>query len=350
MTFLRLLLLPISLIYLLVTWLRNLLYDWGVFKSKTFTIPVISVGNLEVGGSGKTPLLEYLIQLLKEEFKLATLSRGYGRKTKGFRWVKPDENYLQSGDEPHQLKQKFPDISVAVCEDRVYGIEQIENDHQLILMDDAYQHRAVKLGLSILLFDYHQLKKPKILLPAGNYREAFSGKKRANIFMVTKCPEDISIPEKEELKKILKPLSEQSIFFTAIGYDDQLPHVFKEEYLGINVINKETQILLLTGIAKSAPLVQHLKSYTQHIIHHAYPDHHQFSQKNMLKLVQDFAQLKTENKLILTTQKDAVRLKADEFKNLLVDLPIYQWPIKVKFEENKEEEFNHLIKKYARQH
>ncbi|MEO5910314.1 MAG: tetraacyldisaccharide 4'-kinase [Pelobium sp.] len=348
MNLLRLLLFPISLIYLLVTWLRNLLYNWGIFKSKTFAVPIISVGNLEVGGSGKTPLVEYLIQLLKQEFKLATLSRGYGRKTKGFRWVKPDENYLQSGDEPQQLKQKFPDISVAVCEDRVLGIEEIEKDHQLILMDDAYQHRAVKPGLSILLFDYHQLQKQKFLLPAGNYREAFNGKKRANIFMVTKCPKEIS--DKEKLKRILKPLNEQLVFFTTIGYGEQLPHVFKKEYLAINEINKDTHVLLLTGIAKSLPLLQHLKSYTQHIIHHAYPDHHQFSQKNMLKLVHDFAQLKTENKFIITTQKDAVRLKADEFKNLLMDMPVYEWPIKVKFEENRKEEFDHLIKKYARQY
>lgn len=343
----RKLLLPFSLLYGIIVFFRNKFYDWGVFKSHIFKIPIISVGNLEVGGSGKTPLVEYLIKLLKNQQKLATLSRGYGRKTKGFRCVTPADDAELSGDEPLQISRKFPEISVAVCEDRVKGINQLKKEHQLILMDDAYQHRAVKPGLSILLFDYHQIKKTRFLLPAGNYREFFSGRKRADVLIVTKCPHKLLASEEKDLSRIVSPYRHQKLFFTTITYNGELTSVFQENKIQTKNIQNNWTVLLLTGIAKPEPLLNELKNHTLNIIHQAYPDHHQFSQKNMLKLVADFEGIKSKKKIIITTEKDAVRLKSDKFGVQINQLPIYQWAIKVDFLNNTEQEFNTLIKKYA---
>ncbi|WP_026063363.1 tetraacyldisaccharide 4'-kinase [Pedobacter arcticus] len=343
----RKLLLPFSLLYGIVIFLRNKLYDWGLFKSRSFEIPIISVGNLEVGGSGKTPMVEYLIQLLKNNFKLSTLSRGYGRQTKGFRWVKPNQDATLTGDEPLQISRKFPEISVAVCENRVFGIQQIEKDHQLILMDDAYQHRAVKPGLSILLFDYHQIKKPRLLLPAGNYREAFSGRKRADILIVTKCPQTLAASAQEELEQVISPHQHQSLFFSSIKYAEELQSILNHTLIPTKSIHKDCTVLLLTGIAKPEPLLNEVKKLTKNIVHHSYPDHHQFSEKNMLKLVADFKNIKSDNKVIITTEKDAVRLKTDKFAPILNSLAIYQWQIEVDFLNDTKNEFNTLIKEYA---
>ncbi len=343
----RKLLLPFSLLYGIVIFVRNKFYDWGVFKSNSFDTPIISVGNLEVGGSGKTPMVEYLIRLLKTDFKIATLSRGYGRETKGFRSVNPTDDASQSGDEPLQISQKFPDISVTVCENRTLGIQQIQDQHQLILMDDAYQHRAVKPGLSILLFDYHQIKKNRFLLPAGNYREFFNGRKRANTLIITKCPATLSTSEEKELEQIVSPYTHQTLFFSTIKYAEELSTVFSANKISAQNIEKEWTVLLLTGIAKPQTLLNQIENHTTNIIHHSYPDHHQFSQKNMLKLVADFEALKSDKKIIITTEKDAVRLKTDKFALLINSLPIYQWSIEVDFLNNTEQKFNSLIKKYA---
>lgn len=346
----RYILFPFSLLYGMIVFIRNKFYDWGFFKSSSFQIPIISVGNLEIGGSGKTPMVEYILHLLQKDFTIATLSRGYGRKTKGFRWVKPDDEALNTGDEPLQIKQNFLEVGVAVCENRVDGINEIKDQYQLILMDDAYQHRAVKPGLSILLFDYHQLQKPKLLLPAGNYREPFSGRNRADILIVTKTPQSISSAERQKIKESLKLFLYQKVFFSGISYHPQLQAVFSDATLEVNNITQQTRLLLLTGIAKTQPLVTALKQYSTHIFHHAYPDHHQFSQKNMLKLVNDFKQMQQRDKIIVTTQKDAVRLKSAEFQKILADLPIFEWKITVSFDENEKREFDHLITKYAQSH
>ena len=205
MKYLRWLLFPFAVLYGLVTVIRNWLYSIGLFKSRRFNIPLISVGNLDAGGSGKTPMTEYIIRLLKPHYKIATLSRGYGRKTRGFLMATPQSDAKTVGDEPAQLKHKFPDIDVAVCEDRVTGINKLVEGHDVIIMADAYQHRAVKPGLSILLFDYHQLQDVNLLLPAGNRRELFNGRKRAEIMVVTKCPADMGSDMSAQLKKMLAP-------------------------------------------------------------------------------------------------------------------------------------------------
>lgn len=346
MAIFRLLLFPFSLIYGIIVWLRNKFYDWNWFNSTSFKLPLIVIGNLEVGGVGKTPLTEYIIRLLKSDFKMATLSRGYGRKSKGFRLVEKYEDAALNGDEPQQLKNKFPEITVAVCEDRVYGVEKLKETHELIVLDDAYQHRALKAGMNILLFDYHRLKHFKLLLPAGNYRESFTGKSRAQIIVITKCPLDLSETEKNKIKESFSLASYQKIFFSSLAYSKQLKRINTGEELALKEIVAGTPILLLTGIARPALLLKEVEKYSSNIIHHNYPDHHHFSQKNMLKLVADFKKCGSGG-LIITTEKDAVRLKSQADKELLAGLPIYEWPIEVVFK-NDELIFKEEIIKYVK--
>lgn len=346
----RLLLLPLSIVYGIIIFIRNKFYDWGIFKSTTFQTPIISVGNLEVGGSGKTPLIAYIIDLLKNKKQIVALSRGYGRITKGFLWVKPDDLAINTGDEPLQLKQNFPDIEVAVCENRVFGIEQIGKKADIILMDDAFQHRAVKPGFSILLFDFNALHQPKLLLPAGNHREFFVGRQRADILVVSKCPLNITNDKKQEIKLALKPYPNQKVFFSFIKYQPTLKSVFSDDMLDLKNLKSQKGVLLITGIAKPQPLIDKIKEHVFVVKHHAYPDHHQFTQKNMLKLVTDFKQLAPEDKIIVTTQKDAVRLRSKLFTEILSGLPIYEWPIETDFFETDKLEFDKIILEYARVH
>ena len=215
MKLLRLLLFPISILYGLGVILRNLAYDFGIFKACKFQLPVISVGNLSVGGSGKSPMTEYLVRLLKDKYKIATLSRGYGRKTSGFRTVDTDSSSFDSGDEPLQFKRKFADVTVAVCENRVKGIQQLERNHELIIMDDAFQHRAVKPGLSILLFEYSSLLQNQWLLPSGNLREPLWAINRADILVVSKCPEKMSREQQDALANRFKT---KRLFFSFLKY------------------------------------------------------------------------------------------------------------------------------------
>ncbi|MDB5124331.1 MAG: tetraacyldisaccharide 4-kinase [Mucilaginibacter sp.] len=378
MKYLRWLLFPFSLLYGLVVIIRNWCYDAGVFKSRRFKIPVISVGNLEVGGAGKSPMTEYLIRLLKEHNKLATLSRGYGRSTKGFFEVKIQNSKVKSreavsgigyqvsgtgidlqpstynsqliGDEPAQFAHKFPDITVAVCEDRVKGIERLLPDHNLILLDDAYQHRAVEAGLNILLFDYNRIDDVHLLLPAGNMREPFSGRWRAQVIVVSKCPAQLTADEQAVVAGKIDPLPYQHLFFTSIAY--QGLQNLDGEAAGLT-IDKDTTIFLLTGIANAEPLVQHLSRSTTTIIHHKYPDHHPFTLKNIAKLAGEFAACASAKKIIVTTEKDAQRLDNSWFKPGAAgaeELPVYTIPIRVEFLNESGRLFDQLITEYVREY
>jgi len=371
MKYLRWLLFPFSLLYGLVVVIRNWCYDAGIFKSYVANVPVISVGNLDVGGAGKSPMTEYLIRLLKNDHKLATLSRGYGRSTKGYvieesrvesqeSRVKKQEKQSNSlltthhspltlaqiiGDEPAQFAQKFPDITVAVCEARVEGIKRLQVDHDLIILDDAYQHRAVKPGLSILLFDYNRVNEPHFLLPAGNLREPFGGRNRAGVIIISKCPEQLSVSEQAEIIKRIKPFADQQVFFTAITY--QSLQNMDSNPTDI-LITADTTIFLLTGIANAKPLVQHLEQSTSHLIHHNYPDHHRFSLKNISKLADEFSACESKNKLIITTEKDAQRLVEHELLPLVKTLPILVLPIGVNFLSGTQQQFDQLVINYVR--
>ncbi|WP_338035221.1 tetraacyldisaccharide 4'-kinase [Lacinutrix himadriensis] len=314
MKLLRYLLFPVVPIYYLVTWLRNVFYDRGIFKSKSYDFPVLAVGNLSVGGTGKTPMIEYLIVLLKDKKQVATLSRGYKRSSEGFYLADNNADAKLLGDEPFQFYRKFKkDIQVAVDADRQNGIKNLmqqETAPEVILLDDAYQHRKVKAGFYILLTTYSNLYTKDWVLPTGDLREPRAGAKRANCIVVTKCPDNLSAIEKDEIIRSINPKANQSVFFSAIRYADS---VFSEEKkLGLKTLHDFT---LVTGIANATPLVNHLKTEGLQFDHLNFKDHHDFT-------AQDIELFKSKS-LIITTEKDYVRLlQFDALKDKVFYLPI----------------------------
>lgn len=347
MKLLRLILFPFSLLYGLGVMLRNLAYDSGILKSRKFDLPVISVGNLSAGGSGKSPMTEYLIRLLKGKYKIATLSRGYGRKTLGFLLVNASASSSECGDEPLQFKRKFNDITVAVCEDRVEGISRLEKGHDLIILDDAFQHRAVRPGLSILLFEYSSFKEFQWLLPAGNLREPMSGINRAGIIVISKCPKILENTEQQDIIEKLDLSDQQSVFFSFLKYGDLKALNEDLPLRPLNSLNENSRIILLTGIANASPLLKELGGHGAQVIHHKYPDHHDFSGKNITKLVRSFNELAMGDNLIITTEKDAQRLSLKSIKEQLSGLPVYYLPVEAEFHEPEKAQFNNLIEEYA---
>ncbi|WP_044399903.1 tetraacyldisaccharide 4'-kinase [Lacinutrix sp. Hel_I_90] len=314
MKLIRLLLLPIVPVYYLVTWLRNLLYDAEIKTSKSYDFPVVCVGNLSTGGTGKTPMVEYLIKLLKADYKLATLSRGYGRDTKGFQLANVNSSATLLGDEPFQFYNKFKnDILVAVDEDRQHGIEilsALKKKPEVILLDDAFQHRKVKAGLNILLTTYNQPYFNDIVLPTGNLREPRTGAKRAGIIVVTKCPEALSDSEKASIEKRINPKANQLVCFSTIGYSTVV--ISSEKTRPLASLSKFT---LVTGIANVKPLLSYLSVKNLAFKHLEYKDHHSFTAEDIARI--------SENELIVTTEKDYMRLKKHEvLKSKLYYLPI----------------------------
>ncbi|MFD0989693.1 tetraacyldisaccharide 4'-kinase [Mariniflexile jejuense] len=291
---------PFVPVYYAVSSLRNTLYDLGIKKSTSYNFPIICVGNLSVGGTGKTPMIEYLINLLKDDYKVATLSRGYKRKTKGFQLADAFSSAESLGDEPFQFYNKFKkDVFVSVDANRTNGIEQLlllENSPEVILLDDAFQHRKVKAGLNILLTTYANPYVSDYVLPTGNLREPRSGAKRANIIVVTKCPETISVIEKQSFLEKISPTKNQHVFFSSISYSEDV--VSEENKKSINAL---TNFTLVTGIANAKPLVNFLKNKNLQFEHLNFKDHHEFSE-------QDISVLETKE-FIVTTEKDFMRLK-----------------------------------------
>ncbi len=313
MMLIRKILFPFSAIYALVTGLRNYFYDIGLFKSTTFDIPVIAVGNLSVGGTGKSPQIEYLLRLLSTNYKVATLSRGYKRKSNGFVLADESSDAEILGDEPFQFHRKFPNVSVAVDADRTNGIQnliKLENP-DIILLDDAFQHRKVKAGFYILLTTFHDLYTDDFLLPTGNLRESRRGAKRANVIIVTKCPKDLSEKEQNAIRLRMRLKPHQQLFFSFIAYDDS---VFSDRisYPTDEIRNEDK--LLIAGIAKPKPFFDHLKNQHDEIFE--FPDHHHFSASDLEKIAQ-----KASGKPIVTTEKDFVRLQKSGLKDLFY-LPI----------------------------
>ncbi len=346
MVYLRALLLPFSLLYGLAIWLRNRLYDWGWLRSVAFDRKVIVVGNLAVGGTGKSPMTEYLVRLLSSHGRLATLSRGYGRKTKGFLEVTPDNTARHSGDEPLQFKRKFPEITVAVDEDRVDGVSRlIERGHDIIVLDDAYQHRALRPGLAILLFDYHAMGKPKWLLPAGNYRDAFEERRRADVMVVTKTPPGVGEIAKDRIRRRLSTTRDIPVLFAGIGYGPLTPLLPTE--VETDALSSDVSILLVTGIANPAPLYEYLSSQVAEIVHLRYSDHHDYTVADVHKIIRSFGEISNSNKLVVTTEKDAQRLLDPTVSALLTELPVYMVPIHLEFDADDESTFRELILAYC---
>jgi tetraacyldisaccharide 4'-kinase len=334
MNILRKILFPFAIIYGVITSLRNFLYDTGVLKSYSFDLPVIVVGNLSVGGTGKTPQIEYLIRLLSEKYKIATLSRGYKRKSKGFILADANVNAAIIGDEPFQFYSKFPNIQVAVDANRKNGIEQLlsqTSKPELILLDDAFQHRKIKAGFYILLTSYNELYSDDFQLPTGNLRENRGGVKRANVIIVTKCPSDLSNDEQVKIRKKLAILDTQELYFTAIAYDE---FVYSEnEKRKVSEIENVDK-LLLAGIAKPQSFFAHLQNNNEECL--TFPDHHHFTEKDILEIKN-----KANKKIIITTEKDYVRLKGNISKEQLFYLPIQSKFI------SEGENFDKIINKYV---
>jgi len=343
---LRYLLFPFALLYGLVMALRNALFHWGVFKSESFEVPVISLGNITVGGTGKTPHSEYLISLLGAHYRVAVLSRGYGRQTKGFREVTAEASSLDCGDEPCQMKGKFPQAIVAVDEERKRGIKYLVENYQaeLVLLDDAFQHRWVKPGLSLLLVDYGRPFFKDFVLPMGRLREFPAGKKRADIIVVTKCPKALTKEEKAFWQKRLKLNASQQLFFSTFTYGAPLP-VFPDVCKPTLTLDN-AELLLLTGIANPQPLADYLTGQGAHVKPLSFADHHVFTAKDVAKLQESYQSIVAMGGVILTTEKDAARLSSD------VDLPqeikekLFYVPIQVQILDN-EKEFNQIIESYV---
>lgn len=312
---LRKILFPFAILYGFITSIRNFLFDKGILKSYSFDIPIIAVGNLSVGGTGKTPQIEYLVRLLSPKYKVAVLSRGYKRQSEGFVLADAFSNAAILGDEPFQFYQKFNTIQVAVDANRKNGIKQLFSQQvkpEVILLDDAFQHRKVKAGFYILLTSYGDLYSDDFMLPTGNLRESRSGAERANLVIVTKCPPNLSFEEQNKIKAKLKLELNQELYFSYIDYDG---YVYSEDKsIKVSEI-KNVDKLLLAGIAKPVPFFNHLQSKNDEKL--TFPDHHHFTENDLLEIKD-----KAQNKLIVTTEKDFVRLKDSMLKEQLFYLPI----------------------------
>lgn len=347
---------PVSFLYGTGVALRNKLFDWGYLRSKSFNVPVICIGNIAVGGTGKTPHTEYLIKLLHHHYRIAVLSRGYKRHTKGYVLSDTESNARSIGDEPYQIKSKFPDIRMAVDEDRCHGIEQLckldDPPVEVILLDDAFQHRYVKAGLNILLTDYHRLFCDDALLPAGLLREPERGKNRAQIVIVTKCPPDIKPIDFNIITKRLNLFPYQMLFFSSFRYGDLQP-VFPgsagKACRKLSSLHADGQVLLLTGIASPATIVQELEKHTPHIDLLSFGDHHNFSQRDVQLLKERFGKLQGEQRLIITTEKDATRLVHHPALDNELKKHLYVLPIEVEILQNQQDIFNQHIIGYVRE-
>ena len=344
---------PASWIYGASVWLRNKLFDWGYYKERSFDLPVICVGNITVGGTGKTPHTEYLIRLLQRNYEVAVLSRGYKRKSKGFVLAEENTPVHQIGDEPFQMKQKFPHIHMAVDADRCHGIEQLQESSitagtEVILLDDAFQHRYVKAGLNILLVDYNRLITEDTLLPAGRMREHISGKDRAQIVIITKCPNDMKPMDYRVLTKQMDLYAFQQLYFTTLNYGKLYPLFNGGKEYPINNIHPDVHIQLVTGIASPQKLKEDLLSIKNNVHTLAFSDHHDFTHEDMQEIERQFNRLPEGKRMIITTEKDAVRLAAHASLPETIKPYIYVLPIEVVFLLDQQNLFNQNILNYVR--
>jgi tetraacyldisaccharide 4'-kinase len=339
-TLVKILLAPFSLLYGIMMSLRDFFYRKGLLKSVEFNLPVISVGNLSVGGAGKTPHIEYIITLLRDYINIATLSRGYRRKTRGYLEVQ------QVGDEPLQFKRKFPEVMVTVSESRSFGIPQIVSQRpetQLVLLDDAFQHRSVKPGMNILLTEYNHPFTRDYLLPSGRLREWRSGYERADIIIVSKCPPELSEAQREAYRKEINPLSHQQLYFSYYRYFRPY-YIFDGRYRA--TLQPDWDVLLISAIARTEYLTDYLSDKVGTVRSLEFEDHHYFTKSDMGDLKRAYDQLTSPKKIIITTEKDAMRMEIH--RQFLVDerLPIFALPVQVQFHFNQGADFDEQIKNF----
>ncbi len=337
----RVLLLPFAIIYGIIIFIRNKCFDKHWLASAHFNFPLICVGNLAVGGTGKSPMVEYLIELLKPTYKIATLSRGYKRKTKGYALANSNSTALEIGDEPMQFYQKHPDLAVAVGEERIVAIPHLLQDLpdlQTIILDDAFQHRSVIAGLNILLTEFSNIYTRDFFLPTGDLRDEKASAQRAQIIIVTKCPPELSEQKKLEILREIKPLPMQRVFFTTIQYDTPY-HIVNTNTKYI--ITQNDEVLLVCGIANPKPLKDFLLYHTAAYYQQDFSDHHIFSIDDLKEIINKYESIQTSNKLILTTEKDAVRLT--KFNEQLTNIPLYVIPIRHHFLFDEGTQFNEMV-------
>lgn len=342
---------PLSLIYKFVGDVRNFLYENEILKSKEYDLPIISVGNISVGGTGKTPHVEYVLRMLKDDFKTAMLSRGYKRKTKGFRIVEPDDDYTLCGDEPLQVKRKFNDVVVAVCESRTKGVEKLRElypDLNLIILDDAFQHRRINPGLHLLLINYNYPISKDYVLPLGRLRESRSNVHRAHLLVYTNCPPKLTPMDRRILTKEVGVLPYQHLSFTKVVYEEPLHLLNASKNMSYEKL-KGYNVLVVTGIAHSESFVEMLSQNTKGLIHIPYSDHHNFSASDIEKIRKSFAEM-SKPRIIVTTEKDAVRLRTCKYLTDELKSSMYYIPIRIELlcDEEEKKQFNNQIISYVR--
>lgn len=347
---LKLLLYPFSLLYGLAVDFRNRLYDFKILSSREFEVPVVSIGNITVGGTGKTPHTEYLVKLLRDRYRVATLSRGYRRKSKGFRMVEISSEVQEAGDEPLQVKRKFPEVQVAVCENRVTGVERLLSENpppDVVILDDAFQHRRITPGINILLIDYNRPLKEDLLLPAGRLRERESQVRRANIIIITKCPSEITPITRRIMEKEVNLFPYQDLYFTTLVYGQLLPVFPEGKPMDLFSNTREMGVLVVTGIAAPETIVDHLSSVSSEIDTAIFPDHHYFTAKDIQLIMHKFEKLASPKKIIVTTEKDTMRFRD------VIELPeklrsvLYCLPVQVRFLDRGGKHFDQKILDYV---
>ena len=350
MTLKKILLFPFAIIYGIITSLRNLLYDWKFLKSKSVDVHTICVGNLAVGGTGKTPHVEYLINILQYDFKIAILSRGYKRKTSGFIKATNLSTAFDIGDEPLQYKTKNPQLEVCVDANRVNGIKEIlefPEPPKVVILDDAFQHRALNCELKIVISEYNNLYLNDCMMPAGYLRESKKGIERADIIIVSKTPDKTTAIEIRNVIKDLKPLAHQQLFFTWLKYGELKG--FQNPTDTIDTLNDlfRYRIVAFTGIGNPQPMITYLKEYASDVKHIQFPDHHSFTIQDIADVRAQLDAIEGGNKIVVTTEKDAMRLRGTDLQDIANTLPLYVLPIEVDFKD-KTQEFNDTIINYVR--
>lgn len=347
---------PFSVVYGIVVYVRNWLFDRGILPSEEFDLPVISVGNITVGGTGKTPFTEYLIRLLKSDQPMGVLSRGYKRKTSGFKVLSMKDTPSDVGDEPYQMKHKFPDVTVAVDANRRRGIRNMmkleKGKPELIVLDDAFQHRYVTPSISILLIDYNRNILEDHLLPMGQMREHCCSMRRADIIVVTKCPDSVTPMDMRFMRKNLNPYPYQSLWFTRLSYGEMaplFPHNQKKKHAHLTISDmKECSVLALTGIASPAPFITYLEQNCAKVEGCEFRDHHSYTKSDMDRIVKAFDQLEGTRKYIITTEKDAVRLMSCDIFPEALKRKIYYIPLSISFVREEATQFEEHLRKLIR--
>jgi tetraacyldisaccharide 4'-kinase len=346
-------LLPLSWLYGLGVRLRNAMYDCGLMESRAYGVPLICVGNLTVGGTGKTPHTEYLVRLLHDVWRVGIVSRGYKRKTRGLVVATEFSTSAEIGDEPWQMKQKFKDVAMAVCGNRRMAIEKLMSapagqQPQVVLLDDAFQHRSVKAGFNILLTDYNRLISDDLLLPAGRLREPFSGRRRADVVIVTKSPHDIDGAAQQRIKEKLRLLSDQRLFFTCQKYMP-LKRVSGEEAIPFESLGNYPSVLIICGIATPQLLARDVEARGVSVKTMAFPDHHAFTHEDIIRMNQSFAPIAASGGIALTTEKDAARLHMCEGLSQELKDKLYVLPLEIAFLNSQSSIFNELVSDYVRE-